>query len=90
MFLWNFFERSGPKGASGVKKIFQKKLILASEVVVQLPQYTLMEKKSETKIKKITHSETGILSTDYSWESSKNKEKEFSSQIFSALYPSIF
>ena len=35
-----FFERSCPEGASGVKKNFQKTLILAFEVIVQLPEYT--------------------------------------------------
>ena len=36
--FWNFFERSGPKGASRVKKIFQKTLILVFEVIVQPPK----------------------------------------------------
>ena len=34
------FEWSGSEGASGVKKIFQKTLILSFEVIVQLPEYT--------------------------------------------------
>ena len=33
--VWNFFERSGPKGASGVRKFFQTTLILVFEVIVQ-------------------------------------------------------
>ena len=36
--FWNFFEWSGPEGASGVKKKFQKTLILAFEVIVQPPK----------------------------------------------------
>ena len=38
--FWKFFEWSGPEGASRVKKKFQKTLILAFEVIVQLPEYT--------------------------------------------------
>ena len=38
--FWKNFERSGPEGASGVKKNFQKTLILAFEVIVQQPEYT--------------------------------------------------
>ena len=55
------------EGASGAKKKFQKTLILVFEVIVQPPkthfltfskvQKHIMEKKSETKIMKITHSE---------------------------------
>ena len=33
--FWKNFERSGPKGASGVKKKFQTMLILVFEVIVQ-------------------------------------------------------
>ena len=61
--FWNFFERSGPEGASGVKKKFQKMLILVFEVIVQPPKTHFLtfskvqkQKKSETKIMKITHS----------------------------------
>jgi len=36
--FWNFFEWSGPEGASGVKKKFQKTLILVVEVIVQPPK----------------------------------------------------
>ena len=36
--FWNFFEWSGPEGTSGVKKKFQKTLILVFEVIVQPPK----------------------------------------------------
>ena len=59
----NFFEWSGPEGASRVKKKFPKTLILAFEVIVQPPKTHFStfskvqkQKKSETKIMKITHS----------------------------------
>ena len=64
--FWNFFEWSGLEGASGVKKNFQKLLILVFEVIVQPSkthlltfskvQKNIMGKKSETKIMKITDS----------------------------------
>ena len=57
-----FFKRSGPEGASGVKKKFQKMLILAFEVIMQPPKrhfltFSKVKKahngeKSETKIMK--------------------------------------
>ena len=64
-----FYERSGHKGACGVKKKFQKTLILVFEVIVQPPKrhfFTFSniqkthygEKKSETKIMKIAYSAT--------------------------------
>ena len=58
-----FLEWSGSEGASGVKKKFQKTLILVFEVIVQPPKTHFStfskvqkQKKSETKIMKITHS----------------------------------
>ena len=63
---------SGPEGASGVKEKFQKTLILVFEVIMQPPKTHffchfqkckkhIVEKKSETKIMKITHSVRGIF-----------------------------
>ena len=74
--FWNFFEQSGPEGASGVKKKFQKTFILVFEVIVQPPkthfltfskvQKHIMENKSETKIMKITHSVLPVYSSLFS------------------------
>ena len=51
--FWNFFERSGPEGTRGVKKKFQKTLILAFEAIVQLPEYTyVMEEIVRPKSRK--------------------------------------
>ena len=62
MFFEKKFEWRGPEGASGVKKKFQKTLILAFEVIVQprkrhfstfsKVQKTHYAEKSETKIMK--------------------------------------
>ena len=65
--FWKFFSNgAAPKGPAKWRKFFQKTLILAFEVIVQPPkthfltfskvQKHIMEKKSETKIMKITHS----------------------------------
>ena len=48
--FWNFFEQSGPEGARGVKKKFQKTLILAIEA------NSALSHENKTKIGKITHS----------------------------------
>ena len=50
--FWNFFKQSGPEGASGVKKKFPKTLILAFEVIVQLPEYRQWRKKVRPKSRK--------------------------------------
>ena len=65
MFFGNFIVE-GSRRETEVKKKFQKTLILVFEVIVQPPkphfltfskvQKRNMEKKSETKIMKITHS----------------------------------
>ena len=49
MFFEKFLNRV-PEGASGVKKILQKTLILAFE------ENSALSRKNETKIVKITHS----------------------------------
>ena len=45
----NFFEWSGPEGASEVKKFFRKTLILAFEVIVQPPETHFFDIFKSTK-----------------------------------------
>ena len=67
-----FFWMSGSKGASGVKKKFQKTLILVFEVFLQPPKTHFLTFPCETKIMKITYSERASHPKNSSYDIGKD------------------
>ena len=59
MFFKKKIQGKGFRRGSGVKKKFQKTLILIFEVIIQPPKTHFLALSSETKILKITHSGSG-------------------------------